>query len=535
MSLYNEAATLLETKGSKEGSLRSQIFNNSRTYKSKPALLYALISEVTKWDCVLKEVVENANLLQLEPKLTPLISVLVVHDLLISKHGVAAKQSHPLRVAVEKHKTRLQAELTRIRIRRHCTTLEALREKLEVEYGAQNPSKNKVQWVRINTLRAEVRKQLETTFEDFEQAKQLSELLETSNTKRYYVDKHVPNLLAFPASADITKTLPYRQGEIILQDKASCFPAYLLLASTTRTHGDILDACAAPGNKTTHLAMLADPSPKPFQIFACERDLHRSKTLSDMVHLACADKQVKVLPKQDFLVLNPNDGRFANVTHILLDPSCSGSGIVRRADIPDLKLPYAPEKAQIGSAGREASRKRKRGFLGDDASQPNTRPLSQSDGISDKLFDEVRLQKLSNLQTRIIEHAFSFPAATHISYSTCSIHVVENEGVVARALTSHQGKNGQWRVVPKNEQPSRLKAWLTRGLPGDHGLTAKEIEGCIRCFPHDEQATIGFFVCLLAKGEAARPLKSSPSQVELYDNSHKYGSEDDWEGFDDNI
>ncbi|KAE9408384.1 hypothetical protein BT96DRAFT_697710 [Gymnopus androsaceus JB14] len=34
----------------------------------------------------------------------------------------------------------------------------------------------------------------------------------------------------------------------------------------------------------------------------------------------------------DFLAIDPMDSKYSKVTHILLDPSCSGSGIVNRLD-----------------------------------------------------------------------------------------------------------------------------------------------------------------------------------------------------------
>lgn len=50
----------------------------------------------------------------------------------------------------------------------------------------------------------------------------------------------------------------YRNGKIILQDLASCFPAEILLCreheSTDKLH--VIDATAAPGNKTSHLSAL---------------------------------------------------------------------------------------------------------------------------------------------------------------------------------------------------------------------------------------------------------------------------------------
>lgn len=70
----------------------------------------------------------------------------------------------------------------------------------------------------------------------------------------FSIDAHVPNLLAFHPSVAFHVDPLYQSGKIILQDKASCFPA-LILAPHHRG-GDVIDATAAPGNKTSHLSAL---------------------------------------------------------------------------------------------------------------------------------------------------------------------------------------------------------------------------------------------------------------------------------------
>lgn len=66
MALYYDAATVLSSQKN-EGSLKSRIYGLS-TAKSKPAQIYALISETAKRDDFLKEVIDNSDLLKDEPK-----------------------------------------------------------------------------------------------------------------------------------------------------------------------------------------------------------------------------------------------------------------------------------------------------------------------------------------------------------------------------------------------------------------------------------------------------------------------------------
>jgi 25S rRNA (cytosine2278-C5)-methyltransferase len=67
MSLYHEAASILTGPADSGGSLKSRIYNN-KALKSSPAHLYALASETLKWSNVLREVVEQSQLLSMERK-----------------------------------------------------------------------------------------------------------------------------------------------------------------------------------------------------------------------------------------------------------------------------------------------------------------------------------------------------------------------------------------------------------------------------------------------------------------------------------
>jgi len=152
----------------------------------------------------------------------------------------------------------------------------------------------------------------------------LTLLAEARHSGQYALDPHIPNLLIFNSNAKLHQNEAYLTGKLILQDKASCMPAVVLVAEE---YGDFIDATAAPGNKTSHLSALMR---NKGTLFAFERDASRFKVLGKMLKKAGCKNVTSV--NVDFLTTNPRDSKYENVTHILLDPSCSGSGIVNRLD-----------------------------------------------------------------------------------------------------------------------------------------------------------------------------------------------------------
>jgi 25S rRNA (cytosine2278-C5)-methyltransferase len=399
---------------------------------------------------------------------------------------------------------------------------------------------------------------LEESFNGYVSVSNLSEVIQADHsTKIFWYDRNVPNLLAFSPGTELTRTNAYARGEIILQDKASCFPGYLLLgeaqptseAIDRSTMGDIFDACAAPGNKTTHLAAIAKfPQEKSARsgntlkhkskIFACERDPSRSKVLQTMVDKSGAT-DVKVLARQDFLALDPSDARFGNVTHLLLDPSCSGSGIVGREDIPVLALPKdaprADQKSQARNHRDGKGKKRKREEAASAEALQSSSQNGEVEEIDHQMTDKARLARLSNVQSRIVEHAFAFPAAVRVTYSTCSVHVDENESVVSRVLQSSVAKSRGWKLLSRQDQPKGLREWTRRGIQdskqkerGVKRMADDELDACIRCYPGDDEGTMGFFVCCFVRS----PLEfgGTERQASL---PHEADDEEEWDGLSD--
>ena len=147
----------------------------------------------------------------------------------------------------------------------------------------------------MNTLKLSFQSFLQKlSSKSFVEVVDLAALEETRNG--YLIDLHVPDLLAFNRLYPVTTTFSheYSTGQMILQDKASCIPASLLDVQ----RGDVvLDACAAPGNKTTQLAAGVGTEG---HVFAIERDEKRTVVLRDMVKKAGAEKCIPS-PWESFL------------------------------------------------------------------------------------------------------------------------------------------------------------------------------------------------------------------------------------------
>jgi putative methyltransferase len=311
--------------------------------------------------------------------------------------------------------------------------------------------------------------------------------------KVYYVDPYVKDLLAFPPGIDITTMPCYIKGEVILQDRSSCLPAALL---DPPKEAWVVDATSAPGNKTTHAAAILHGAggSRKGGVIAYEKDPRRAEILKRMLTRAGGDAVITVRPGEDFLKARPKSDELSRVTHLLLDPSCSGSGIVSRAEYSLLPIPEFETKTGT---------KRKRG--GKPAAKPAaaapakpTVVVDETEGADGEQEEtkqdvaEARLHSLAAFQTEMIQHAMTFPSARRITYSTCSIHAIENEQVVMATLQTKVAKRRGWRVLGREE--GVLSEWERRGLDEECGGDHHIAQACIRANPI-EDGGIGFFLC----------------------------------------
>ena len=105
----------------------------------------------------------------------------------------------------------------------------------------------------------------------------------------YLTDLHIPNLLVFPPKSALYEHSLVRKGSLMLQDKASCFP---VAALAPPVGASVLDACSAPGMKTSQLAAavcgdwvasLGGRPPQGARVLAVEMSSKRYSVLCEML------------------------------------------------------------------------------------------------------------------------------------------------------------------------------------------------------------------------------------------------------------
>lgn len=475
-SPYQEAGNVVNELVSKSGGrgLKSIIFakNKSKGMKARYATVCKCMQQIPTINAILND---DAGKLRKAIKFDDVhnkgLMYVMLYELLFSKYK-SIRGGGRLKRMIIKYERELRE------------SIDAHAEK----HGAGDRAVNLPRYVRVNVMQTSTSAMVKTLQEIIgERTKDDASNGELGNIMlSFFADAHIPDLLVLhPLASSLLHhdTEIVKSGKIILQDKSSCFSALALARGNSNAPmGDFIDACAAPGNKTSHLAALVSAfyddtlkskkkkgkRPKPSStIFAFERSSARFKVLKSRIETLVPTQesgtQAKIVVEpllRDFLKSDPKDPQFSNVRGILLDPSCSGSGIVN-----------SPDR-----------------WLEDAAANDNDEAKNE-----DK---DKRIQSLANFQLVALKHAMSFPSVDRIVYSTCSVNDEENEEVVGKALTeifeSKKGLDGDvWQLVA----PACLSNWPRRGRAGIGGLTENQAKCLIRCDGLDGDETNGFFVC----------------------------------------
>lgn len=182
-------------------------------------------------------------------------------------------------------------------------------------------------------------------------------------------------IVAFKSEVPLGATPEYLAGYYIIQAASSMLP---VLNLDIQENMKVVDLCAAPGGKSTHIAAILNNTGVLFANDVCKDRIHSLK--SNISRMAIENAIISNMDAKDFYV--------GKVDRVLLDAPCSGTGVI---------------------------------------SKDSTIKTSKS-------AEEIK--KIVKLQQKLILHAFDMLKGNGIMvYSTCSILVEENENVVDYLLS----------------------------------------------------------------------------------------------------
>lgn len=230
-----------------------------------------------------------------------------------------------------------------------------------------------------------------------------------------------------------------REGQIFIQNQASWLP---VLALAPKPNEKILDMCAAPGGKASHIAELTDNQAELWvndsskaRLFKLRSNFTRLGARYSELTMYGIDRLPHVLPRASF-------------DKILLDAPCSGEGLI------DISNPKDFEYWSI-----------------------------------------AQIKRLQKLQKKAIVSAWQLlkPGGTLI-YSTCTMAPEENEAVVNYLLA----RNEDAEILPMEiDVPNKFKP-----VQGWNGKEFKsDMSNCLRLGP--SELLEAFFVAKISKKQSS--------------------------------
>ena len=219
----------------------------------------------------------------------------------------------------------------------------------------------------------------------------------------------------FDAAGELTLKDILNRNDIYVQDESGMLVAHLLSPEKAEF---IVDLCAAPGGKTTHLAHLMRNTGKIVAVDVSAEKVALLQKNCRRVNVHNVETQVMDVTKADLGFIKTADA-------VLIDAPCSGFGTLRRH--PDIRW--------------------------------------------NKTLEQIRA--LSEIQYNLLKNA-----AAHIKpggilvYSTCSIEPMENEKVVQRFLANfpmYTIENAQ-RFLPDVPPSAITPQGFVQTFPHEHGV-----------------------------------------------------------------
>ncbi|MGE8079211.1 16S rRNA (cytosine(967)-C(5))-methyltransferase RsmB [Peribacillus loiseleuriae] len=208
-----------------------------------------------------------------------------------------------------------------------------------------------------------------------------SELVSTLTEEGYHVEiSPILDEAIYCLRGNLAHSESYKMGFLSIQDESSMLVAHALDASLNDM---VLDCCAAPGGKTTHIAEGLTTG----QVVAIDLHEHKVKLIKDQAQrLGLRNIKTEVSDSRKIQELYNKEG----FDKVLVDAPCSGLGVMRRK--PDVK--YTKTKDDI--------------------------------------------IKLSSIQNQLLEAAAPLvKKGGNLIYSTCTVDQEENDAVANHFLEQH--------------------------------------------------------------------------------------------------
>lgn len=379
--IYSTSGRCIDKVISRKGTPKSVVFAEKGLKQTK--LVYKLVVETLKFRSVLEDLLKKTSLEKDERWIGKGRLLCLTYEFIIGT-GIKNKK---FKKVFEKYKSQLKNGFTILKVKRKAQTANDL---LPEEVRTLLPK-----YARVNTLLSNVHEVKSALCEKFEVLQSSSadfvKDCKAIKENQAICDPILDGIFAFHASINLAELELNKKNKLIIQDRASCLPPFVLAPMD----GDIvLDCCAAPGNKTQQLSQYVGHNGT---VIACEMDPKRYRLLDQrMKSLGC--NKIVDCKLQNFLNIDVNTTPWSKVTKIMLDPSCSGSGMAHR------------------------------------------RMLQETDS-------DERVEKLALFQEDALRKAMSFPNVQRITYSTCSTHTRENDVVVQNVLKEEK----DWMVSNANE------------------------------------------------------------------------------------
>lgn len=198
---------------------------------------------------------------------------------------------------------------------------------------------------------------------------------------------HLPEALRLTGNTGAIQNLPgFSEGWWTIQDSSAQLVSYLLDPKPGEV---VIDACAAPGGKTTHIAELMRDEGT---VWACDKTSSRLRKLKENTQRLNL-KSIQICTGD-----SRNLPQFTNTAdRVLLDAPCSGLGTLHRH--ADARWRQTPQK----------------------------------------------VQELSILQSELLNQVATWVKPNGILvYATCTLHPLENENAIQAFLS----RNHNWQIEP---------------------------------------------------------------------------------------